>query len=83
MGYYPANMETPGFEDEQRTKPQETKDIEGSVTLMSADQAADCLMDGAGAGSGSGWRGGGETERQGESVRDGEIGVWLCVIHTH
>ena len=46
VGYYPANMETPGFEDEQRTKPQETKDIEGSVTLMSADQAADCLMDG-------------------------------------
>lgn len=46
VGYYPANMETPGFEVEQKTKPEETKRIEGSVSMMSADKAAEYLIQG-------------------------------------
>eukprot|EP00054_Salpingoeca_dolichothecata_P011279 m.62678 g.62678 ORF g.62678 m.62678 type:complete len:324 (-) comp19391_c0_seq1:79-1050(-) len=44
--YFPANIETPGFEQENKTKPAETKKIEGSVSLVSAESAADALLAG-------------------------------------
>jgi hypothetical protein len=41
-------MDTPGFEIEERIKPSETKTIEGSTTLIKADQAAQHLISGRG-----------------------------------
>eukprot|EP00049_Salpingoeca_infusionum_P006415 m.106517 g.106517 ORF g.106517 m.106517 type:complete len:335 (-) comp13304_c1_seq1:2523-3527(-) len=44
--FYPSNMDTPGFEIEERTKPVETKTIEGSIETISADKASEYLMNG-------------------------------------
>jgi 3-dehydrosphinganine reductase len=44
--FYPANMKTPGFDEENKTKPEETKQIEGTASTQSADEAAEYLMNG-------------------------------------
>jgi len=44
--FYPGNMDTPGFELEEKTKPSETRKIEGSSKLVSAESAAASLMSG-------------------------------------
>lgn len=36
--FFPSNMDTPGYENEERSKPQPTKAIEGSAQLFSAEQ---------------------------------------------
>ena len=36
-------MQTPGFEEEEKTKPQESKEIEGTATTVSAEHAAESL----------------------------------------
>ncbi|EGD83316.1 hypothetical protein PTSG_03924 [Salpingoeca rosetta] len=51
VGYYPSNMDTPGFEEETRTKPVETQEIEGQASLITADVAAEHLMTGLANGS--------------------------------
>ncbi|KAJ3037815.1 3-dehydrosphinganine reductase [Rhizophlyctis rosea] len=42
--YLPANMETPGFEEEGKTKPKITAQIEGAGSTQSAESAAQCLL---------------------------------------
>ncbi|KAI8903398.1 hypothetical protein EDD86DRAFT_196000 [Gorgonomyces haynaldii] len=44
--YLPGNMDTPGFEHENQTKPKISKDIEGTSTLVSPDAAAQFLLAG-------------------------------------
>ena len=44
--YFPSSMDTPGFAEENKTKPAECKEIEGSASLITADQAADNLLSG-------------------------------------
>lgn len=44
--FYPSNMDTPGFKEENKIKPEVTKIIEGSSTLFTPDQAAHHLLDG-------------------------------------
>ncbi len=39
-------MKTPGFEQEERTKPTECKQIEGTASLLSATDSAAHLLDG-------------------------------------
>eukprot|EP00043_Microstomoeca_roanoka_P001398 m.32481 g.32481 ORF g.32481 m.32481 type:complete len:332 (-) comp10791_c0_seq1:146-1141(-) len=46
VGYYPSNMDTPGFKEECRTKPVETQEIEGQAALISPEVAAQHLMTG-------------------------------------
>lgn len=38
--FYPASMDSPGFEVENRTKPQVTKEIEGSADLQTVEEAS-------------------------------------------
>lgn len=58
---YPADTDTPGYANENRTKPPETRAIEGNVKMMSPEAAARKLLDGMAAGkfhilcSGSSW----------------------------
>ena len=44
--YFPANMDTPGFEQENKTKPQITADIEGTASTMSSKDAARLMLAG-------------------------------------
>lgn len=44
--YCPANMDTDGFKEEEKIKPQETKTIEGPASVLTADQAAELLIQG-------------------------------------
>eukprot|EP00056_Hartaetosiga_gracilis_P022176 m.28694 g.28694 ORF g.28694 m.28694 type:complete len:143 (-) comp9493_c0_seq4:184-612(-) len=46
VGYYPTSMDTPGFEVEERTKPKETKAIEGQGGLIKPEKAAKNLING-------------------------------------
>lgn len=70
VGFYPSNMDTPGFAEEQKTKPIETQEIEGSVTLFKAEEAAGHLMSG-------GWAGLGDNSAAvWEGV--GRAGVWCA-----
>eukprot|EP00128_Syssomonas_multiformis_P007999 Colp12_sorted_trinity150504_noHs@19527 len=48
--YYPANIKSPGFEQEERTKPAVTKAIEGTGSLCTPESAADSLISGIKAG---------------------------------
>ena len=41
---YPANMQTPGFEIEQQTKPKETKNIEASDTIYDPQDVARSIL---------------------------------------
>lgn len=43
--YYPSNMRTPGYEEENKTKPGEAKLIDESTQTMSAEEAADVCLD--------------------------------------
>eukprot|EP00056_Hartaetosiga_gracilis_P022175 m.28693 g.28693 ORF g.28693 m.28693 type:complete len:104 (-) comp9493_c0_seq3:407-718(-) len=47
VGYYPTSMDTPGFEVEERTKPKETKAIEGQGGLIKPEKAAKNLINGS------------------------------------
>jgi 3-dehydrosphinganine reductase len=42
--YMPGNMDSPGFESENKTKPEITKQIEGSSTLVSPKDAAQFML---------------------------------------
>jgi len=44
--FYAANIDTAGYETENKTKPKETADIEGAGDLVSPDAAAQSLIDG-------------------------------------
>lgn len=44
--YYPANIDSPGFERENRNKPIECKEIEGEASLCTPMSAADTLLSG-------------------------------------
>ncbi|KAJ9067307.1 hypothetical protein DSO57_1000887 [Entomophthora muscae] len=44
--FMPSSMDTPGFEEENRNKPEVTKLIEGTADLYSASQAAAALLQG-------------------------------------
>nr|CCA21360.1 conserved hypothetical protein [Albugo laibachii Nc14] len=44
--FYPGSIDTPGFVEENRTKPQETSTIEGSSTLHHPDNVAQSLIHG-------------------------------------
>ncbi|EDQ85473.1 uncharacterized protein MONBRDRAFT_34237 [Monosiga brevicollis MX1] len=70
MIYFPSSMNTPGFEIEELTKPQETRDIEGQMGLIEADQAAQKLIDGIASGAYSV-----TTEALGELARMGTCGI--------
>ena len=43
--YYPSNMRTPGYEEENKTKPGEAKLIDESTQTMSAEEAADVCLE--------------------------------------
>ncbi|KJE97657.1 hypothetical protein CAOG_07767 [Capsaspora owczarzaki ATCC 30864] len=49
--YYPPNMDTPGFVEENKTKPKVTAEIEGSSGILTPDQAAAILMEGLASGN--------------------------------
>ncbi|PRP79742.1 putative 3-ketodihydrosphingosine reductase [Planoprotostelium fungivorum] len=42
--FYPSNINTEGFAEENKTKPAETKEIEGPASLLSPDQCATFLI---------------------------------------
>ncbi len=44
--FFPSSMKTPGFEEEERTKPTECKQIEGTASLFSSADSAAHLLDG-------------------------------------
>jgi short-subunit dehydrogenase len=44
--FAPSNMDTPGFEIENKDKPQLVRDMEDNVKTVSADHAAHCLLSG-------------------------------------
>lgn len=44
--YYPSNIDSPGFAEENRRKPQLTKEIEGTAALFTPEQAATQLYEG-------------------------------------
>jgi len=44
--YYPSNLDTPGYEIENMTKPDATKEIEGANALLTPDDASAILMKG-------------------------------------
>ncbi|KAI9912063.1 hypothetical protein PsorP6_008911 [Peronosclerospora sorghi] len=44
--FYPGNIDTPGYVEENRTKPPETKTIEGVSELVPADKVAQSLING-------------------------------------
>lgn len=44
--FYPGNMDTPGFETENKTKPTETLFIEDWADVLSAESSADSLLNG-------------------------------------
>ncbi|EQC41719.1 hypothetical protein SDRG_01675 [Saprolegnia diclina VS20] len=44
--FYPGNIDSPGFVQENKTKPAECKEIEGSADLVSPDQVAQSMIDG-------------------------------------
>jgi len=44
--YYPSNINSPGFEEENRRKPPLTAELEGKGVLLSPEQASDILIDG-------------------------------------
>eukprot|EP01117_Protostelium_nocturnum_P006776 TRINITY_DN2433_c0_g1_i1.p1 TRINITY_DN2433_c0_g1~~TRINITY_DN2433_c0_g1_i1.p1 ORF type:complete len:333 (+),score=138.73 TRINITY_DN2433_c0_g1_i1:71-1069(+) len=44
--YYPSGIDTEGFAEEQKTKPEETKKIEGAASHMTPEQAAKILVKG-------------------------------------
>jgi 3-dehydrosphinganine reductase len=58
---YPADTDTPGYANENRTKPDETRAIEGKVKIMPPEEAARKLLEGMAAGkfhilcSGNAW----------------------------
>lgn len=43
---YPSNLDSPGFAEENKTKPKETAEIEGAASLFSPEAAADHLLNG-------------------------------------
>lgn len=42
--YYPTNIDSEGFAIEEKTKPEETKILEGSAKLNSPDDVAQVLI---------------------------------------
>jgi len=44
--FFPTGIDTPGFQEEQKSKPQETKIIEGASSLIPPDKVAQALLDG-------------------------------------
>lgn len=44
--YYPGNIDSPGYLEEEKTKPEETKTIEGISELTHPDDVAQTLIDG-------------------------------------
>eukprot|EP01116_Phalansterium_solitarium_P021745 TRINITY_DN689_c0_g1_i2.p2 TRINITY_DN689_c0_g1~~TRINITY_DN689_c0_g1_i2.p2 ORF type:complete len:232 (+),score=97.86 TRINITY_DN689_c0_g1_i2:516-1211(+) len=44
--FYPGPIDTEGFAEEQKTKPPECKQIEGTAALATPEQSAACLIDG-------------------------------------
>eukprot|EP01083_Nonionella_stella_P043482 117280_1 len=50
-GFYPSNMDTPGFVEEEKVKPPETKEIEGTGGLFSPLDSADHLLKGLDSGT--------------------------------
>ncbi|TMW55940.1 hypothetical protein Poli38472_008588 [Pythium oligandrum] len=44
--YYPGNIDSPGFEEENRYKPALTAEIEGSASLVKPDDVAQSLING-------------------------------------
>lgn len=44
--YYPGNIDSPGYVEEEKTKPEETKTIEGISELTPPDDVAQTLIDG-------------------------------------
>jgi len=44
--FYPTGIDTEGFANENKTKPEETKILEGSSSTLSPDQVAESLLDG-------------------------------------
>lgn len=44
--YCPAGINTEGFQEENKTKPKETVEIEGSSSTLTPDQCADILIAG-------------------------------------
>ena len=63
--FYPGNMDTPGFETEERTKPVETREIEGTSQLVSAESAAKSMINGI---------------SYGDFAITNDIGVWLIRV---
>jgi len=45
-GFYPTGIDTEGFQNENKTKPEETKTMEGSSSTLSPDVVADSLISG-------------------------------------
>lgn len=63
--FYPGNMDTPGFQVEERTKPDETREIEGTSKLVSAESAAQSMLNGI---------------SYGDFAITNDIGVWLLRV---
>eukprot|EP01134_Creolimax_fragrantissima_P000379 CFRG0379T1 len=43
---YPSSIDTPGFQEENKTKPAPTQEIESLASLSSAEEVAECLLEG-------------------------------------
>lgn len=65
QAYFPATILSPGYDEEQKTKPLVTKKIEEGDDAKTPEQCADCLLKGVAAGS--------------FSITDGIVGTLLRV----
>ena len=74
--FYPGNMDTPGFEMEEKTKPKETRDIEGTSALVSPESAAKSMLDGLRRGTFFI----GAIHGKGEYAITNDIGVWVLRV---
>ncbi|OQS04248.1 3-ketodihydrosphingosine reductase, partial [Thraustotheca clavata] len=63
--FYPGNIDSPGFIQENKTKPAECKEIEGSADLLSPDQVAQSMIDGV---------------ANGVYAITNDIGIWLLRV---
>jgi 3-dehydrosphinganine reductase len=63
--FYPGNIDSPGYIEENRNKPVECREIEGAADLISPAIVAQSLVDGI---------------RQGQYAITNDIGIWLTRV---
>ncbi|OQR98945.1 hypothetical protein THRCLA_06616 [Thraustotheca clavata] len=66
--FYPGSIDTPMFAQEQASKPQVAKDIEGTTEVVTPENATECLMRGV---------------ANGTYAITNDIGIWTCRVLGH